>query len=276
MTNQQPIRFVTKRQLITDLRSMGLQSGDTLMLHAAVKAIGWIVGGPRVVIDALLDVLSPDGTIMMLASWDGNPYEVLDEIAVDQRQQIMDEWPAFDPLTSPAAHREMSILAEYVRTWPGSQRSTHPLASFAAVGRRAMWLTETHQLNYGLGADSPLARLCEANGRVIMIGAPPTYLTLLHHAEHLVDLPEKHIDRYQMPILRDGKKVWVDVEEFDTTDGIADFGVEDAFNAIGLAYIAAGHGKVGMVGNAQTYLFEAEALKRFAMQWMQQHYRADS
>ena len=76
-----------------------------------------------------------------------------------------------------------------------------------------------------------------------------------------------------MPILQDGKKVWVNVEEFDTTDGIADFGVEDYFNEIGLSYVAAGRGKVGTVGQAKTYLFGANDIKDYAMEWMKQNYR---
>lgn len=242
------------------------------MIHTSVKAIGWIVGGPRVVLDALFDVVSADGTLMMLASWEGNPYE-MDEWSEEDQQRWLDECPAFDPLTSPADHREMSILAEYLRTWPGAARSNHPLASFAAAGKRAKWLTENHQLNYGLGADSPLARLCEAGGRVLMLGAPLSNLTLIHHAEHLVELPDKRVDRYKMPILRNGQKVWVDVEEFDTTNGIADFGVEDYFLAIGKDYLAAGHGRSGKVGNVQAHLLEAEELKVFAIEWMKRNYR---
>ncbi|MBK8035159.1 MAG: aminoglycoside 3-N-acetyltransferase [Chloroflexi bacterium] len=263
---------VVRSQLGADLRRLGLRAGDTVLLHVSVKSIGWMVGGPQVVLKAIFDVLTAEGTLMMLASWEGNPYE-LDEWSDEEQQRWLDECPPFDPETSPADHRELSILAEYLRTWEGAQRSTHPLASFVAVGHKATWLTEVHPRHYGFGVDSPLGRLCAADGRVLVLGAPLSNLTLVHHAEQLVELPSKQLDQYQMPILQAGKTVWVDVEEFDTTDGIADFGVEDYFLEIGRAFAATANARKGTVGEAQAYLFPADGLKSFAIEWMQQHYR---
>jgi aminoglycoside 3-N-acetyltransferase len=61
---------VTRSMLARDLRQLGVAMGNTVMLHASVKAIGWIVGGPDVVIQALLDSLGVEGTLMMLVSWE--------------------------------------------------------------------------------------------------------------------------------------------------------------------------------------------------------------
>ena len=179
------------------------------MLHASVRELGWIVGGPRVVLDALLEILTPRGTLMMLASWEGNPYGMA-AWPEAQRAAWLAECPPFDPATSPADHREMSILAEYLRTWPGARRSDHPLASFVAVGALAADLTAHHPWQYGHGPDSPLARFCAAGGAVLLLGPLLSNITLLHHAEHLAQIPEKRIDRYAMPVLRDGARVWVD------------------------------------------------------------------
>jgi len=66
-------RHVTRSRLLTDLHALGVREGAVVMLHAAVGAIGWVVGGPRVVLDALLDLLTPRGTLVMLASWEGHP-----------------------------------------------------------------------------------------------------------------------------------------------------------------------------------------------------------
>lgn len=74
--NQKP--HVTKSQLVKDLQRIGVQAKDTVMLHTSIKSIGWIVGGPHMVLEALFDVLSVDGTLMMLAGWEGNPYELED------------------------------------------------------------------------------------------------------------------------------------------------------------------------------------------------------
>ncbi|MDI6690715.1 MAG: AAC(3) family N-acetyltransferase [Candidatus Bathyarchaeota archaeon] len=65
---------ITKSRLTADLKKLGVTSGDTIMLHAFVKAIGWIVDGPDIVIQALLEVLGKEGTLMMLASWEDSPW----------------------------------------------------------------------------------------------------------------------------------------------------------------------------------------------------------
>lgn len=262
---------VTKRQIEAGLRELGVEAGQTVMLHVSVRAIGWVMGGPIAVLEALLDVLTPKGTAMMVASWEGNPYEMA-QWPEDQQRTCLAECPPFNPEVSPADHREMSILAEYLRTWPGAYRSNHPLASFVAVGERAAWLTETHPVQYGNGPDSPLSRLCEVRGHVLLLGAPLSNITLLHHAEHLANIPNKRIDRYKMPILQNGRRVWIDIEEFDTTNGIAEFGSEDYFLDIGQAYVTSGKGNSISIGDAQSYLFDADDLKHFGIKWMEQNY----
>jgi aminoglycoside 3-N-acetyltransferase len=270
VSDDQPL--VTRGQLIADLRTLGVRPGDTIMLHASVRALGWIVGGPRVILDALLDLLTPDGTLMMLASWEGNPYGWADWPEAT-RAAWLAECPPFDPATSPADHRELSILAEYLRGWPGARRSDHPLASFVAVGARAEELTARHPWQYGNGPDGPLARLCDADGAVLLLGELLANITLLHHAEHLAAIPGKRVDRYAMPVLRDGARVWVAIEEYDTTNGIADFGEADYFSAIGRDFLATGAGRRGMVGGAGATLLPAAALVRFGIGWLEAHHR---
>ncbi|WP_343419602.1 AAC(3) family N-acetyltransferase [Candidatus Flexifilum breve] len=85
---------VVRSQLGADLRRLGLRAGDTVLLHVSVKAIGWMVGGPQVVLKAIFDVLTAEGTLMMLASWEGNPYE-LDEWSDEEQQRWLDECPPF-------------------------------------------------------------------------------------------------------------------------------------------------------------------------------------
>src|SRR5690606_38159584 len=100
------------------------------------------------------------------------------------------------------------ILAECLRTWPGSRRSLNPEASMVACGARAAWLTEGHSLNYGYGPDSPLAKLVKLKGKVLMLGAPLDTITLLHHAENLARLRHKAVVRYSCPVMKGANKVW--------------------------------------------------------------------
>jgi aminoglycoside 3-N-acetyltransferase len=67
---------ITRSRLVIDLKKLGIKIGATIMLHASVRAIGWIVGGPDVVIQALLDVLSAQGTLMMYVGWENSPCDL--------------------------------------------------------------------------------------------------------------------------------------------------------------------------------------------------------
>lgn len=259
--------LVMRSQIARELTGLGVAPGQVVMLHASVKAIGWVVGGPDVVIRALLDVLAPSGTLMMYVGWQDAPYR-LSEWSDERQRAYLEECPPFDSVTSPAV-RQWSILTEYLRTWPDARRSQHPDGSFAAVGARAEWLTKDHPLQYGYGPGSPLARLCEAGGRVLLLGAPFDTITLLHYAEHLARVPNKRTVRYKMPVLRDGVRVWVDLEEFDTSKGIADWEGEDYFAVIAREFLASGKGRAGKVGDARSYLFDAAELTEFGVSWME-------
>lgn len=106
---------VTEDQLEHDLRALGVREGQVVMLHASVKAVGWVIGGPCRVLRALLEILTPQGTLMMLANWEDNPYD-LERWPEAKRQAYLTSYPSFDPATSRADHRELGFLTEYLRT----------------------------------------------------------------------------------------------------------------------------------------------------------------
>ena len=273
--NQSPtmseLSLVTKSQLVHDLRAMGLRPGELVMLHASVKSLGWVVGGPEVVLQALFDVLMPGGTLMMVASWDSaeTAYS-LSELPAEHRQTYYQELPSYDPLTSHADWRGMSILAEYLRLWPGASRSGHPF-SYVAVGSLAQKITEKQPLNYRDGVGSPLAKLCGFGGRVLQLGSPLGDITLLHHAETMARVPNKRVVRYSMPLLQRGRRIWVEIEEFDTSRGIVDW-PENYFEAIAREYLTSGRGTTGKVGSAAARLYNAADLAAFGIDWMERHF----
>jgi aminoglycoside 3-N-acetyltransferase len=104
---------------------------------------------------------------------------------------------------------------------------------------------------------------------VLVLGTPFDSVTLLHYAECLADVPEKRVVRYRMPVLVHGLRRWVDVEEFDTCDGIRDWDGGDYFEAIIEEYLASGHGMTGLVGTARSYLFDAQELTAFGVAWLE-------
>ncbi len=264
MKNDLPL--VTRSHLTRDFRDLGVRPGQAVMLHVSVRAIGWIVGGPDVVLDALLDVLTPEGTLMMYVAWEDRTDDMLAWCA-ERRAAYVAECPPFDPERS-RANRRWSILTEYLRTRPGAFRSANPGASMAAIGARARRLTENHPLDYGYGPGSPLAKLCEIGGQVLQVGVPAETATLLHYSEHVADVPGKRIVRTPVPIMKDGQRIWIEIEEFDTGAGIVDWH-EDYLAVIVNEYLATGKARSGMVGAARAHLFDALDLHHYAVGWME-------
>jgi aminoglycoside 3-N-acetyltransferase len=257
---------ITHTQLVSDFKTLGVLPEQTIMLHASVNAVGKVMGGANVILQALLETLTPEGTLMMYAGWEDIPDYMLD-LPPDLHPIYYAEHPVFDPMIARAV-RKNSILAEFLRTFPGTQRSQNPEASMIAHGKHAAWLTDNHPLNYGYGLGSPLAKLIEIKGYVLMLGAPLDRVTLLHHAEYQAKMRHKNVIHYPCPILRDGKKVWVDIEDYETGEPHDAYTLDEIVHA----YLAHKPTKQGKVGNADSYLFDAADLNQFAIQWLESHF----
>jgi aminoglycoside 3-N-acetyltransferase len=262
--------FLTRADLRADLERLGLRPGDAVFAHGALSTVGRLLNGPDAVIGVLLDAVSPGGTVLAYTDWDARYDELLD---ADGR--VPDRWrehiPPFVAEASRAA-RDNGVLPEFLRTTPGALRSGNPGASVAALGARAEWFTADHHLDYGYGPGSPLAKLVEADGKVVMIGAPLDTMTLLHHAEHLADLPGKRLIRYEVPLATGDGVEWRMVEEFDTADPVVDGFADDYFARIVEDFLASGQGVRGRVGAADSVLVSAPAICAFAVTWMEQHH----
>lgn len=250
----------TRLSLSDDLSAIGLTDGDAVLVHAALRQVGKIVNGPDDIIDALRDVIGPAGTILGYCDW-----QLEDELRDDPTMRA--HIAAFDPERSRAT-RDNGYWPEALRTTPGALRSGSPGASMAALGGEAEWFTADHALDYGYGPQSPLGKLVEAKGKVLMLGAPLDTMTLLHHAEHLADFPNKRILRYEAPILVDGETVWRWFEEFDTGD-VPDGLPEDYFATIVEQFLATGRGKRGKVGAANSVLVPADEMVAFGVAWLE-------
>ncbi len=260
--------WITQQQLVTDLYQIGVSAGQVLMVHSSVCAVGPLIGGPNSIIQALLEALTPAGTLMMYVGWNEAPSDI-GTLPADVQALFYAACPPYDPRIARAV-RDHGILVECFRTWPGVLRSGHPDCSMAALGAHAAWLTADHPFHYGYGVGSPLHKLCELGGSVLMLGAPLDTITLLHYAEDRARLPNKRIKRYQCPILQDGQTIWVDLEEYDTSDTVIDAAYQ--FDTIARDYLASGKGHTGIIGRAQSYRFDAADLATFGMHWLEQRF----
>jgi aminoglycoside 3-N-acetyltransferase len=262
-----PAQIHTRRTLAAQLREIGTEADDAVMVHAGLRSVGRILGGPDALIDALHDVISPGGTVLVYTDWSDDYHDLLDDDG-NVPAELRDDVPPFDPASS-RARRANGAIAELVRTRPGARRSANPGASFAAVGGRAEWFTADHALDYGYGERSPFAKLVQARGKVLMLGAPLDAMSLLHHAEHLARIPGKRVVRTEAPILVDGRTVWRRFEEFDTSDPIVDGLPEGYFATVVEDFLAAGRGTRGTVGDAPSVLVPAAEMTDFAVRWLE-------
>jgi len=261
--------FLTRADLRADLEGLGLRPGDVVLAHGALSRVGRLLNGPDAVIGALLDAVSPGGTVLAYTDWDARYDELTDDGG-----RVPDRWrPHVPPFVAEAsrAARDNGALPEFLRTWPGARRSGNPGASVAALGARAEWFTADHPLDYGYGRGSPLAKLVEAGGKVVMIGAPLDTMTLLHHAEHLADLPGKRVIRYEVPLATGDGVEWRTVEEFDTAEPVVAGFADDYFATVVEAFLASGRGARGRIGAAESVLVDATEICSFAVRWMERH-----
>jgi aminoglycoside 3-N-acetyltransferase len=239
------------------------------MVHTRMSALGWVVGGSETVVRALLDALGPEGTLMAYASWADHVY-TLEDRPGEYRSAYLAEPPRWDPATG-EVDPDYGRIPERVRTWPGTLRSVHPEASVVALGPRAGWLTSEHEDGYGVG--SPFARLVEAGGDVLMLGAPLETVTLLHHAEAIASAPGKRTVTYEIALADVATRSYTDIETSGGAYPYESLGLDDdEFAVIARDALAAGVGVRGAVGEATCHVFPARALTEFAVGWIDERF----
>ena len=136
---------------------------------------------------ALLEAVGPAGTLAAVASWDDVPFR-LERWPPAWRAAYLEEMPEVRP-GAVGGEQRVRPAARAAANVAGRAQSAHPDQRVVAVGRLADWLTATHPLGDSFGPGTPFARLVEAGGCVLMLGAPLRSLTLLHHAEAIAGVP---------------------------------------------------------------------------------------
>jgi len=252
----------TVNSLHDDLRRLGVEPGMTLLVHSSLSSLGWVCGGPVAVILALEGVLGEQGTLIMPTfSTDlTDPRDWSNPPVPEAWKPTIREWlPPYDPAFTPT--RGMGAIPETFRKQPGVLRSEHPHVSFAAWGRHAATITNYHSLDFGLGDQSPLARIYELNGYVLLLGIGHLNNTSLHLAEHRAKWNGRKETVNGAPLVVNGERVWAPVRELDMND-------ED-FLKIGRAFEReTGSAWIGSIAGAEARLFPQRELVDYATAWM--------
>jgi aminoglycoside 3-N-acetyltransferase len=184
----------------------------------------------------------------------------------DEIARLRAHLPAFDSRAT-RADRDNGTLAEFFRTWPGTVVSPCVSARMAARGDRAEWLMAEHPLLFPFGAGTPFEKLVQHGGKIMLLGSDHDAVTLMHYVEHVTDFPGKRIVHYEVPVLRNGEKVWAPCAEVDSSSAGAHANWPDRFFALLVDDFIAKHDGTavcarGRVGNADAWLLDAAALVR--------------
>jgi aminoglycoside N3'-acetyltransferase len=178
--------------VVRQLRALGVREGGVLLVHTSFRETRPVEGGPAGLIAALRDALGPAGTLVM-PSWTGDGDD------------------PFDSSRTPAAG-DLGIVADTFWRLPDVVRSDHPFAC-AAAGPRADAIVSDPLPLPPHAPESPVGRVHELDGQVLLLGVGHDANTTLHLAELLADVP------YRVPtyitVLRDGRPVRIDYGEND-------------------------------------------------------------
>ena len=263
MTENHPF---TVADLVRDLRRLGVRLGETLMVHASLRAIGPVEGGASGVLDALDETVGPDGTLLMILGAVVE-HEWVNERPEDERAALLEGVSPYDP-DAALPLPEVGYLAEAFRTRPGTRVNDNPSGRFAARGAGVDALFRDAPWDDYYGPDSPLDRLCRMGGRVLRLGASPDTTTVLHFAEYLADVPGKRRVRRHYRVRGPNGPLTRAVECLDDEHGIVDSDGEDYFALILKAYRATGRPATGLVGRAPGELIDAADIVAFGAEWM--------
>lgn len=258
----------TRESLLADLRALGVARGDLVMTHASLRAIGSVVGGPDEAWRAVVEACEGGAVMMYVGCPDGYDDIGRKVFSAEDEAKIRAHLPPFD-FQNTRAQYEFGVLAELFRSAPGTLCSCHVGARMAARGDRAAWLLADQPWNYGYGAGSPLAKLADHGGKILLLGSFHDEVTFLHYVEHVADFPDKRVVSFEVPLLENGQRVWRRCEEFNTSgDGVHPNWPDNFFELIVADFIAKAVPeacRTGRVGGALSYLMAAPALAAHAI-----------
>jgi len=144
------LKFKTSKiSIISGLRKLGISQADVLLVQASVSAFGAVEEGAESLIDAILLAIGKSGALVM---------------------------PTFTPTAkrfhpaSSIVDRSCGILPELFRRRRKTTRSANASLSFTALGKNAVFIINNAIAYERLDQLSPVYRLMQKNGKILMLG----------------------------------------------------------------------------------------------------------
>lgn len=259
--------IIGKDDLAAQLSALGVGHGDGVFVHTALGQIGHVIGGPRSVIEALIDAVGDRGLIGM-PGFSRDAYDPAHFVDVDLSEEehlhVRSQVPGFDPERSDV--RQNGAVPEAFRRWPGVVRSNHPTSSVLLLGHDAAELAADHDpYDWATGPETPWGRLRDRPAmKILLIGVGWDRCSALHAAESVAT--------HRRTILRDIRHgadgAWIKAPDVEDDLG-------RLFLPAGKAWEETGAVTTGRIGNADCKLTGYGPLVTFAADWISQQNHKD-
>ncbi len=163
---------LSQQNLVAAMQDAGLGEVDRLLMHSSLHSLGRVDGGAETLIDALLEVLGEEGTLMVPTF----NYNL--------------ELEVFDPAM---VRSQTGLITETLRKRPDAIRSLHPNYSVAAIGRDAEELTREHWKAEATGVGSPIDRIARSGGSILLLGVKHDTDSSMHVGEAYAEVPYRGV-----------------------------------------------------------------------------------
>lgn len=240
--------MLTFENLVEGFRRLGVEEGDTLLVHSSYKSLGPVDGGPQTVIRALEAALGTDGEgtlIMPTFNFDFNKGE------------------PWDVRTTPS---KMGVLTELVRLDPRAKRVFHPFYSFAVLGKHAEMLGSLRYKS-AYERNSVFGKLRDLDGKIMVIGLSYNdSMTFFHHIEQMEGVDYRFLKQFTGEVTDENGNTYTDTFEMLVRD--IDKGVMTMVDPMGALMEQAGVIKSARIGEADVKLMKANEVYEFTAREM--------
>ncbi len=238
--------MLTLEKLSEDFRKLGVEEGDTLLVHSSYKSLGEVEGGPQTVVRALEAALGAEGTLIMPTfNFDFNKGE------------------PWDVRTTPS---KMGILTDLVRVDPRARRVFHPFYSFAILGKHAEMLGSLRYKS-AYERNSVFGKLRDLDGKIMVIGLSyNNSMTFFHHIEQMEGVDYRFLKKFTGEVTDETGRTYTDTFEMLVRD--IDKGVMTMVDPMGALMEQTGVIRSAKIGEADVKLMKANEVYAFTAREM--------
>jgi len=246
---------VTRTDLVAGFDRIGLRPGQVALVHSAMRPFGHVEGGAETVVDALLDVLGPRGTLVVPT------FTFAHEATTAAGDRLL-----IDPANDPS---EMGTISETVRRRPDARRTAAFRHSFAAIGRRAEPIASVDHGLAPFDLRSAFGVMLALDAQVVLLGVTYARSTSHHFAEWLSEVPYRHAVVREVRLRQpDGSIIETTMGDYQprpSPDGSYYGSRATDFNRLGLMLERTGAVSVTPIGNAIVRRFAMRSLIELAV-----------